>query len=65
MYLHGKFSFICGIDLIKKFKKQCQTKTAFPKNFVPTLFTNFCAVIETSLITVKLNAASLLGPKNI
>ena len=31
-------------------------KTAFSKNFVPILFTNFCVVIATLLIMVKLNA---------
>ena len=40
-------------------------KTAFPKNFIPTSFTNFCVVIATLLITVKLNATSMLGPENI
>ena len=40
-------------------------KTALPKNFVPKLFTNFCVVIATSLIMVKLNVILMLGPENI
>ena len=34
---------------------------AFPKNFVPTLFTNFCVVIATLLIMVELNATLVSG----
>ena len=40
-------------------------KTAFPKNFAPTLFTNFCVVIATLLITVKLDAKSVRSGEHL
>ena len=60
----------CNIKVIFQSKNRLKvtyfdSKTAFPKNFVPTLFTNFCAVIATLLITVKLNVISMLGLENI
>ena len=58
----------CNIKVIFQSKnclsKLFRLKKAFPKNFVSTLFTYFCVVIATLLITVKLNAPSLLGPEN-
>ena len=38
---------------------------AFPTIFVPTIFTNFCVVIATLLITVKLKSTSMLGSENM
>ena len=54
-------------DKDKDFNKSLDfdLKTAFPWNFVPPFFTNFCVIIATLLITVKLNATSMLGPENI